>query len=106
MGESNRNTTKVQSSLPMGGNERGRQTEIPSFHPDMPDMNDPLNDYEDEDLTADNPASARSKQQPEEPMDDETAEQVADIVKHINNLKYSSELSKRVESLIALNEII
>ena len=47
MGESNRNTTKVQSSLPMGGNERGRQTEIPSFHPDMPDMNDPLDDDED-----------------------------------------------------------
>ena len=39
-------------------------------------------------------------------LDFETQRQVDDIMKHIQNLKYSSELSKRVESLIALNEII
>lgn len=38
--------------------------------------------------------------------DPEAKEQADTILRHINNLKYSGELSKRVESLIALNEII
>ena len=42
----------------------------------------------------------------QEKLDPVTQQQVDDIMKHIQNLKYSSELSKRVESLIALNEII
>ena len=41
-----------------------------------------------------------------EPLDPETQRQVDDIMKYISNLKYSSDLNKRVESLIALNEII
>ena len=41
-----------------------------------------------------------------EPLDAVTQRQVDDIMKHISNLKYSSDLNKRVESLIALNEII
>lgn len=41
-----------------------------------------------------------------EPLDPATQRQVDDIVKYISNLKYSSDLNKRVESLIALNEII
>jgi hypothetical protein len=82
-------------------NDELRMTEIPNFHPDATNIRD-----DDEDLTADNPASSRSSKKPEEPMDAETHQQVTAIVKHINNLKYSNELSKRVESLIALNDII
>jgi tRNA uridine 5-carbamoylmethylation protein Kti12 len=41
-----------------------------------------------------------------ETLDPETQRQVDDIMKYISNLKYSSDLNKRVESLIALNEII
>lgn len=41
-----------------------------------------------------------------EPLDPETQRQVEDIMKYISNLKYSSDLNKRVESLISLNEII
>ena len=41
-----------------------------------------------------------------EPLDPETQRQVDNIVKYISNLKYSSDLNKRVESLIALNDII
>ena len=40
------------------------------------------------------------------PLDAETQRQVDNIMKDIANLKYSSDLNKRVESLIALNEII
>ena len=39
-------------------------------------------------------------------LDPETQKQVDNIVKYISNLKYSSDLNKRVESLIALNDII
>lgn len=39
-------------------------------------------------------------------LDPQTQEQVDNIVKYISNLKYSSDLNKRVESLIALNDII
>ena len=41
-----------------------------------------------------------------EPLDPVTQRQVDDIMKYIQNLKYSSDLNKRVESLIALNDII
>ncbi len=41
-----------------------------------------------------------------EELDPTTQRQVDDMMKHISNLKYSSDLNKRVESLIALNEII
>lgn len=41
-----------------------------------------------------------------EPLDPETQRQVDNIVKYISNLKYSSDLNKRVESLISLNDII
>ena len=105
-GDADRNTMKARGSQPLSAANQhdasGRVTEIPNFHPDANALRD-----DDEDLTADNgPASSRSAKQPEEPMDEETAQQVADINKHIHNLKFSSELSKRVQSLIALNEII
>ena len=41
-----------------------------------------------------------------EVLDPDTQRQVETIMKHIGNLKYSTDLNKRVESLIALNEII
>ena len=41
-----------------------------------------------------------------EVLDPETQRQVDVIMKYISNLKYSSDLNKRVESLISLNEII
>ena len=41
-----------------------------------------------------------------EPLSPRTQKQVDDIMKYISNLKYSSDLNKRVESLISLNDII
>lgn len=84
-----------------------RQTEVPNFHPPQNEMRF-LDDDEDirqqiEELEAGSQPPAPPKK---EPLDPETQRQVDDIMKHIQNLKYSSELNKRVESLIALNEII
>ena len=61
---------------------------------------------DDEDLR--DQLKVMEEQQPKakEPLDPETQHQVDDIMKYISNLKYSSDLNKRVESLIALNEII
>jgi hypothetical protein len=94
---------------PLSATEKRGVTEtipknIPNFHPD-PAMDD------DEDLTAENPpadsvnASFAADAAPE-PMDPETKAQSDAILKHINNLKFSQVLAKRVESLIALNDII
>ena len=64
---------------------------------------------DDEDLRQLEKEIGTTQQQPVQPkviLDPETQRQVDDIMKYISNLKYSSDLNKRVESLIALNEII
>ena len=61
---------------------------------------------DDEDLRQQLAEMDTAQAQTEERLDPTTQRQVEDIMKHIQNLKYSSELAKRVESLIALNEII
>lgn len=66
-------------------------------------MNIPLFDEDDEDLRQQ--ISQLDRQEAREKLDPEVRKQVDDIMKHVHNLKYS-ELAKRVESLITINEII
>ena len=87
----------------MGAPAGNTRTEMLNFHPaaqnnEMHFMDD------DEDLRQQIAEMGGGPRK--EPLDPETQRQVDDIMKYISNLKYSSDLNKRVESLIALNEII
>lgn len=87
----------------MGAPADNARTEMLNFHPaaqnnEMHFMDD------DEDLRQQIEEMGGGPRK--EPLDPETQRQVDDIMKYISNLKYSSDLNKRVESLIALNEII
>lgn len=84
-----------------------RHSEKLNFHP--PQNNEMHFMDDDEDLRQLEKEIGTTQQQPVQPkviLDPETQRQVDDIMKYISNLKYSSDLNKRVESLIALNEII
>ena len=88
------------SNLEASGNDT-RKTELLNFHPPQNEMH-----FMDDDEDLRQQIKEMEGGPKKEVLDAETQRQVDDIMKYISNLKYSSDLNKRVESLIALNDII
>ena len=95
-------TAQPFDAEPQSSDTFNRGTDV-NFHP--PQTNEMHFHDDDEDLRNLNEelGAAPAKK---EALDPETQRQVDVIMKYISNLKYSSDLNKRVESLISLNEII